>query len=144
MFALTSRNIRQIIQKIRPIYTKCYDPVKQNAALSSNFSTGIKGGNMTFSKRLNNFEKRILVYNKNYPSIADVPDTVSLAVLNKAKDWTRVKISIWMIAFTVVGCIITVYFGRKAAKRGESIQKMNLEWHREYNEQAKDAELQKK
>lgn len=29
-----------------------------------------------------------------------------------------------------------IWSGKKAAGRGESVQKANIEWHREYNEKA--------
>lgn len=42
-----------------------------------------------------------------------------------------------MIAFTILGCIASVYFGKQAAKRGDTIVKRNQEWHRQVNEEHK-------
>lgn len=39
-----------------------------------------------------------------------------------------------MIAFTILGCIYAVYSGKKAAESGESVEKLNLDWHKKYNE----------
>lgn len=86
------------------------------------------------TKRVTNFDKRILVFNKSYPTMAEVPDNVSLTVLNKAKDRSRVKISIVMMVATTLGCILVSFSGRRAHKRGENLQDKNLEWHRAYNE----------
>lgn len=41
-----------------------------------------------------------------------------------------------MIVGTIIGCIVMVISGKRAAARGESVQKANLEWHRKYNEEA--------
>lgn len=37
---------------------------------------------------------------------------------------------------TAIGCFVMVISGKRAAKRGESVTKSNIEWHREYNEAA--------
>lgn len=37
---------------------------------------------------------------------------------------------------TIIACIYMVYSGKQAADRGESIQKENLDWHKEYNEKS--------
>jgi hypothetical protein len=49
-----------------------------------------------------------------------------------------------MMILTVVGCIFMVYSGKQAADRGETVQKMNLDWHKEYNEQRAAEESSKK
>ena len=41
-----------------------------------------------------------------------------------------------MMALTFIGCAIMIMSGRKAAERGESVLKMNQEWHKEYKEKA--------
>lgn len=40
-----------------------------------------------------------------------------------------------MVVATVVGCIVMIVSGKRAAKRGESVQKTNLDWHKKYNEE---------
>lgn len=49
----------------------------------------------------------------------------------------------YMMVATVVACIGMVIAGKKAAEAGETITKMNLDWHKEYNDQAK-AEIEAK
>lgn len=49
-----------------------------------------------------------------------------------------------MMALTAVGCVIMVMSGKKAAERGETVQKQNLDWHKEYNEQAQVEASKKK
>lgn len=41
-----------------------------------------------------------------------------------------------MVVATIIGCILMIISGKKAAKRGESVVKMNQDWHREYDEAA--------
>ncbi|XP_029656578.1 UPF0389 protein CG9231-like [Octopus sinensis] len=92
-------------------------------------------GNPANLKRATNFDKRILVWHKKYKSVEDVPEYISISVINKAKDWSRVYVSLCMVAVTIVLCIIVMYSGRQAAKRGEGVSKTNMEWHRQYNKE---------
>ena len=64
--------------------------------------------------------------------------------MEKTRNRMRIKISNYMMVFTVFGCIIMIWSGKKAVENGESVTKMNLEWHKEYKDAAlKQAELQK-
>lgn len=49
-----------------------------------------------------------------------------------------------MLVLTVIGCIVMVISGKQAAKRGESVVKMNQEFHRQYNENAARKEQEEK
>lgn len=46
----------------------------------------------------------------------------------------RIRIANIMMIATLLGCGFMVYSGKQAASRGESVQKMNIDWHKEYNE----------
>lgn len=48
-----------------------------------------------------------------------------------------------MMALTAIGCIVMVMIGKKAAERGDSVQKMNQDWHAEYQQKAKEDALAK-
>lgn len=61
-------------------------------------------------------------------------------VVERARNRMRIRIANYMMAATVVGCLAMVYLGKKAAGRGETVAKQNIEWHRQYNEQAAKAE----
>lgn len=54
-------------------------------------------------------------------------------MMEKTRNWARIKINIIMCVLTGVGCIFMVYSGKQAAKRGESVAKMAQDWHDEYN-----------
>lgn len=45
-----------------------------------------------------------------------------------------------MMFATAFGCVLMVYSGKKAAERGESVAKYNLDWHKEYNAKADKTE----
>lgn len=48
-----------------------------------------------------------------------------------------------MMALTAVACVVMAISGKRAAERGESVQKMNLDWHKEIKEQyVRDQEAQ--
>ena len=44
-----------------------------------------------------------------------------------------------MMLVTAIGCIVMVMSGKKAAEHGDSLAKMNIEWHKQYNEDNKEA-----
>ena len=56
--------------------------------------------------------------------------------MEKARNKMRIRLANIMMAITALGCLIMVYSGKQAAERGESVQKMNLEWHKEYAEKS--------
>lgn len=54
--------------------------------------------------------------------------------MEKTRNWARIKINIILCIITAVVCVFMVYSGKQAAKRGESVRKMNIDWHKEQNE----------
>lgn len=62
----------------------------------------------------------------------------------RANDKFRIRVANVMMVLTVIGCFIMVISGKNAAERGESVQKMNLDWHKQYNEQMKPNETSTK
>ncbi|XP_065358878.1 UPF0389 protein CG9231 isoform X1 [Calliphora vicina] len=82
----------------------------------------------------NNLEKRFLVWTGRYKSLQEVPNLVSAEIMERSRNKMRIRIANIMMGLTVVGCAIMIYSGKQAAKRGESVTKQNLEWHKRYNE----------
>lgn len=64
--------------------------------------------------------------------------------LDKARTKVRIKVCNIMMALTLVGCLIMTIKGKREAAAGGSLMKMNLDWHKEYNEQARQPEEGKK
>lgn len=54
--------------------------------------------------------------------------------MERANNRTRIRIANIMMVLTVVGCIAAVISGKQAAGSGDSVQRRNLDWHKEYNE----------
>ncbi|KAF5294612.1 hypothetical protein FQR65_LT10718 [Abscondita terminalis] len=84
--------------------------------------------------KVNNFEKRLLVWMKKYKHVDDIPAFVAPETMEKARSWARVRISNYTIVLTLIGCGVMIYSGKQARERGESLHKRNLEWHKNFNE----------
>ncbi|GIY82400.1 UPF0389 protein GA21628 [Caerostris darwini] len=83
--------------------------------------------------RPNLLEKYLLVWMKKYPSVAEVPKYVKPDLMEKVRNKTRIKLNIYFCIVTAFVCLLMVYSGKKAAERGESVRKMNVQWHEEQN-----------
>lgn len=59
------------------------------------------------------------------------PETVE-----KARNKARIRLANIMMLMTAMACIGMVISGKRAAERGESVQKANLEWHKRINEES--------
>ncbi|MPC31540.1 UPF0389 protein [Portunus trituberculatus] len=87
--------------------------------------------------KVNRFEKLLLVWGGKYKSVADVPNLVSQDTLERARNKARIKINIMMCVVTLLGCFAMVYAGKRARDAGESVVKINLDWHKKVNEDYK-------
>lgn len=56
--------------------------------------------------------------------------------MERANNKVRIRGANIMMILTAVGCIVMIMSGKEDAKRGESVVKQNLEWHKAYNEGA--------
>lgn len=81
--------------------------------------------------KVNNLEKKFLVWTGKFKTIKEVPDFVSQSTMERCRNMMRIKVANYMMIGTVVGCISMVYLGKQAAKKGESVGKINLEWHKQ-------------
>jgi hypothetical protein len=55
--------------------------------------------------------------------------------MERCRNKVRIKVANYMMLVTAIGCIVMVMSGKKAAEHGDSLSKMNQEWHKQYNEQ---------
>lgn len=47
----------------------------------------------------------------------------------------RIRVANYMAIATIIGCIVMIYSGKKAAKSGgEGVAQRNLDWHNQYNQ----------
>ncbi|XP_055628678.1 UPF0389 protein CG9231 [Toxorhynchites rutilus septentrionalis] len=84
----------------------------------------------------NNLEKRMLVFTKKYKTVEEIPSYINQDVMERCRNQVRIKIANYMMIATAIGCIVMIFLGKQAQERGETVQKMNLDWHKEYNEKA--------
>ncbi|XP_062997878.1 protein FAM162A-like [Elgaria multicarinata webbii] len=86
-------------------------------------------GHGTFrnEKRPTEFDKKILLWTGRFKKEEDIPALLSVEVLKTAQNKLRIRICYIMIALTLLGCVAMVISGKQAAKREESLLKINLE-----------------
>lgn len=54
--------------------------------------------------------------------------------VEKARNKARIRIANIMMLMTALACLGMVISGKRAAERGESVQKANIEWHKRVRE----------
>ncbi|GLV42170.1 Listerin E3 ubiquitin protein ligase 1 [Carabus blaptoides fortunei] len=86
--------------------------------------------------RVNELEKRFLVWSGKYKNVNDVPSLVAPSVVEKARNKARIRIANIMILMTALACLGMIISGKRAAERGDTVQKANIEWHNRVKEDA--------
>ncbi|XP_018419179.1 PREDICTED: protein FAM162B [Nanorana parkeri] len=83
----------------------------------------------------NHFDKKILKWTGRFKSEADIPPSIPVEMLVRARNKARIKACYIMIAVTVVACFAVIVSGKRAAARHESLTSLNLAkkemWRRE-------------
>lgn len=96
------------------------------------------------SHKVTDMEKRFLVWTKKYKTVAEVPPFVGQATMERCRNRMRIKIANYMMGATLVACLAMVYLGKQDHKRGESVAKQNIEWHKQMNEKFRQEEMNNK
>jgi hypothetical protein len=73
------------------------------------------------------FQKKILVWAKMYPSTNKVPERVTRVQLKVAMDKFRIRASIFMVAGTIVFAAIFALIGRREHAEGKTVTKMSID-----------------
>lgn len=55
-------------------------------------------------------------------------------MMEKARNIIRIRVNLSIIAICLVGALLAARSGKKAAERGETLTKHNLQWHKDYND----------
>ncbi|VEN43147.1 unnamed protein product [Callosobruchus maculatus] len=84
----------------------------------------------------NNLEKKFLVWTGKYKTVEEVPQFVSQVAMERCRNRMRIKIANYMMVATALGCFAMVYVGKRDAKRGDTVTKQNLEWHKKIKEES--------
>lgn len=53
--------------------------------------------------------------------------------MERANNRVRIRGANIMMLLTAIGCVVMIVSGKKAAESGDSVQKQNLDWHKQYN-----------
>lgn len=61
-------------------------------------------------------------------------------LIDRARSEARIKIANYMMILTALASIGAIFAGKAAAKRGESIETINQEFHQQYRENYKKQE----
>ncbi|XP_019329737.1 PREDICTED: protein FAM162B [Aptenodytes forsteri] len=78
-------------------------------------------------RRPTNFDKKVLVWAGRFKKEEDIPKHISSEVLDAARNSVRIKVCYIMIALTLLGCLAMVITGKEAAKRDQTLLRMNIE-----------------
>ncbi|XP_038222970.1 UPF0389 protein CG9231 [Zerene cesonia] len=92
--------------------------------------------------RPSEFQKFLLVWTKKYKSKNEIPKFVTSELIDRSRSEARIKISNILMALTALASAFAIWSGKNAAKRGESVHQMNLDWHKQYQEEFKKKELE--
>ncbi|CAB3222816.1 unnamed protein product [Arctia plantaginis] len=82
-------------------------------------------------------KKLILVWTKKYKSRAEIPTYVSPELIERSRSEARIKIANVLMVLTALASFGAILVGKSAAKRGESVHQMNLDWHKKYQDDYK-------
>ncbi|EZA47448.1 hypothetical protein DMN91_004791 [Ooceraea biroi] len=113
------------------------DTSESNKTQASNQS---KDENVVSGKRMHHvtdFDRKVLVWVKRYPSVAEVPQDITEETLLTARSKARIKASNYMIVVTLIGCLFAAFLGKKQVKEGDSLHKRRLDWYKEVTEKDK-------
>ncbi|KAG9432539.1 hypothetical protein HZU67_05786 [Apis mellifera carnica] len=94
---------------------------------------------------LTNFDKRILVWVKRFPSMDKVPKQVSIRTIQLAHTKARIKVCFYMMAFAIIGSILAVMSGKRDVAAGKNLLTERQKWYDQVKEKArKEAEMAEK
>lgn len=86
--------------------------------------------------KVNNLEKRFLVWTKKFKSIEEVPTYIAPEIMEKTRNKIRIRVANIMMAGTLVICLLVAISGKRARDSGDSVQKRNLDWHKQLKEES--------
>uniref|UniRef100_A0A0A9X4I1 UPF0389 protein CG9231 n=1 Tax=Lygus hesperus TaxID=30085 RepID=A0A0A9X4I1_LYGHE len=129
VFTRSHRNADLLIQSLSKNRFYCNKSVEPVAKPSG---TLVEEQEQSIHRRMyavSNFDRRLLVWVGRYKTKEEVPQSVPVETIERAKNKGRIKFCNYMIVGTIIGCVFMAWSGKQAAKRGESLHQMNLDWH---------------
>ncbi|XP_022905095.1 UPF0389 protein CG9231 [Onthophagus taurus] len=107
--------------------------------IRSIFLSSVRSINPNLHK-VNNFEKKMLVWTKKFKTVEEVPNLLPSEMVDKARNRIRIRVANYMMAATLIACVVVAFSGRRLRDQGDSLTKRNLEWHAKMNEEFKKRE----
>nr|XP_046227235.1 protein FAM162B [Scatophagus argus] len=85
--------------------------------------------------RPSEWDKRILIWSGRFKTADQIPEFVSFAMIDAARNRVRVKACYVMMGLTVMACLLMIYSGKQAAGRQETLTRYNLEKKAKWKEE---------
>ncbi|KAM4694289.1 protein FAM162B [Discoglossus pictus] len=121
------------------LVTTNYTRLRQ--VLPINFSTEYSPGAHTKSKvplyKPTSFDKKVLMWTGRFKSEEEIPATIPVELLDRARSKARIKACYIMIGITIIACFAVIVSGKKAAARHESLTSLNLAKKAKWRQEAK-------
>ncbi|XP_074863939.1 protein FAM162B-like [Carettochelys insculpta] len=73
------------------------------------------------------FEKKILLWAGRFKKEEDIPDLLSSEVIKVAMNRVRIRICYATMALTLLGCLVMIISGKQAARRDDTLLRLNME-----------------
>ncbi|XP_032782489.2 UPF0389 protein CG9231 [Daphnia magna] len=126
----------QVMCKLNKITRRGMAESKPDASIKPHTEATYTSPNSTLGDvhKVSNVERYFLVWTKKFKSTKDVPGYVSRDMMEKARNIIRIRVNLSIIAICLVGALLAARSGKKAAERGETLTKHNLQWHKDYND----------
>ncbi|XP_060106143.1 protein FAM162B-like [Heteronotia binoei] len=103
---------------------KAKGPTTQGSAFQRAFSGH---NNFRNERRPTELDKKILLWTGRFKKKEDIPPLLSIQVITSAQNQLRIRICYIMMALTLLGCVAMVISGKQAAKREDTLLKINTE-----------------
>ncbi|XP_026755575.1 UPF0389 protein CG9231 [Galleria mellonella] len=106
----------------------------RNMCTPSTSGPSSSSGSIRAQYKPSEFQKFILVWTKKFKSKEEIPTFVSADLIERSRSEARIKIANILMLLTALASLGAILAGKAAAKRGESVHQMNLDWHKKYEE----------
>ncbi|XP_078037320.1 UPF0389 protein CG9231 [Augochlora pura] len=77
---------------------------------------------------VSNFDRRVLVWVKKYPSVDRVPRLVPWSTMQRANTTARIRVCYVMMVVSVIGFVYAVVSGKREASSGRHIIGERMKW----------------
>lgn len=96
--------------------------------------------------RPSNLDRKILIWSGRFKTPEQIPELVSFEMIDAARNRVRVKACYGMMIITIGACLVTVFLGKRAAGRHESLTTQNMEkkarWREEMQREREAAAIE--